>query len=1321
MAEDKVKYSDLVEPDDSISHLISQLDELNKQYGTMVNAIRAGAKEIVNAMKSINSSSSESRASIDENAAAASRLERAQKELKFAMSDTGKQVAWLKSQISETNRSSVEQQQAIAALDSSYNKLKLELKDNIKLWQSLSAAERQDANMGGQVLNTILNLKNNIQALDAQLKTQVTRMSEVQKAQERLNYLRSEEGQKLLAIKKEISEVLSGRNSEKQAIDQLTAAQEKLTKVKSEYNQKVIAVNNEIREANKIAKLTAQVNSAATGSYNQLAAQYELNKVKLNAMSQEERRAANTGQKLEAETLRIYKQMIVLQEATGNHTLSVGHYEKAWNGLGNAVNQIVRELPSLAINFNTFMLAISNNIPILLDEIDKVKEKNEILRAEGKPTRNIVKEIASSLFSWQTALIFLITALSSNGQAILDWCASALQLNNSVKDINELQDDVQKELESTNNSFGQSIVKLHGLQEEWKSLKTTAEKKQWIIDNKSEFDNLGISIDNVTEAENAFVNNTQAIVTALKLRAKAAAAQKLAAEQYEKALIKANEAETENKKGPSFLDRINSAVSAGATVTPGSGGGVMASGSYSTYESAETNHQRRVKDLEKEAKTAEKTADSYFDLAVGYEAEAKAALESAGIKSKIKTKDKIKDKIKDKKGKQPQDLTRTINKNELDIQKKYEESVTKLLNDEYAKRRKAAADQIKDENNQLREKYRLNEEYIKNINSKYKQLTEDQKKQIENQQNLIKKTIANNLNILENQLQQIQNEQKVAYLQNTRSIIINNTSNNTQGYNKITAGNKDIATSDFSITQNTPQIEESLIQERNLLEKNLELKYQLTIETNKKLLDAGDSQARSEEEIINELNNEKLKLWSEYDIKILSIRKQNIDDQLELVKKGSDEELQLLLKQNEIARQQALAENAAKPAEQRVSTSSINAKYDKSKTKITGSFKLTNLDEQQALDKAIFNEVEHSETEITRFKLEQEKARWEMLIKLAESGALNWSQAQIDAAKSTVKGINKQLSETDSFIANIGKNGLGGALLDKLGFSKNQITALEEAASVVVEQLNNIMQAEVDLAQQAVSNAEERVNAAQSAYEAEVEARANGYANSVATAKKELQQEKKNQREKEKILEAAQRRQEAINTITQTTSLITASALLWKSFAGTGPAAPFLAAAAIAAMWTSFAVAKVKAAQVTKQSNQQYGEGGIEFLEGGSHASGNDIDLQTKNSKGKNMRAEGGEALAIINKRSTQHYRKQLPDIIKALNKGTFEEKYLNAFEHGETLQAQIITSQMYQRTDLTKIEQLINEIKKQNSQKFIALNDGTTVEIKGNVIKYYR
>lgn len=1303
MAEDdKIKYSDIIEPDDSIEKLVKQLGELNQSYETMVNAIRAGADRIVHSVKSASGATSEGRKAIDEATASTSRLERAQNELKLALSDTGKQIAWLKAQTSDANRATVEQQRYIKQAISSYDRLKSDLKQTVELYKSLTAAERADSEMGQQLLNDILNLKNQIKVLDDQMKPHIQTLSEVEKAEQRLAYLQSDEGKRLLELKAKIAELTSARKQQKATVDPLAQAQEKLAYAQSEENQQLKLYSTQIREANQIAQLQATIANSAEGSYNRLSAQYALNKIRLNQMSAAEREAADSGKKLETETNAIYQQMIKLQEATGNYRLSVGHYQKTWDGLGISISQVVRELPAVAVSLNTFFLGISNNIPMIVDEVNRLRAQNKLLQAEGKATVSVTGSIVKALFSWNTVLVILLTVFSMFGKQIITWVGNLFKAKNAVISTTEALDNIAKELEDTNSSYGNNIVKLKQLQQEWKNLETTAKKDQWIKDNKSNFDQLGVSVNNVTDAENIFVNNTEAVINALKLRAKAAAAQKLAADEYEKALIARNKAETEAGKGPSGWDKFkNWWVQSSLRATDEFGVGPSAANlQVADQVSAEDFKQQRIKDLNDEADAAEKTGDAYFDLAAGYEKAAKAQLEAAGIEGKHKT-TKTRTRTRTR---EPRDLTRTINQNDIKIQREYEESVTELLKDEYAKRRKAAADQVQDENNKLREMYRLNEEYVKNVDGKYKKLTEDQKKQIDRQQELITKTIANNLRALDLQLQQIQNEQKVASLQAQRNTI-NPTDTSTA--TEAAQNQESTVTTNVVVTRDASQMEASLVEERKLMEENLDLEYALILDTNKRLLEAGDNQARSEEEILIELNKKKLELWSEYDQKILDARERDIENQLELVKKGTEEELQLLLQQNEVRRQLALAQNAAKPAEQQVSTSVINAQFDKSAAQTKGSFQMTSFDEQQALDEAVFNEVKRSETEITRFKLEQEKARWQEQIRLAEAGGLDWSQAQIDAAKSIVKGIDRELSELDNFVANIGKKGLGGALLEKLGFGDDQIDALKDAVNIVIEQLQSIMDAEVELAEQAVEAAEERVEAAQEAYNAEVEARNNGYANNVATAKKELEQEKKNQQEKQKMLEAAQRRQENLNSIIQASSLITASANLWSSFSSIPIVGPALALAAIAAMWTSFAVAKIKAKQVTASQSDEYGEGGLEFLEGGSHASGDDIDLGVKNKKKHRMKAEGGEALAIISKKRTRKYKKILPDVINSLNKGTFEDKYLNAFASSD---GQSISLNSNGNMDLSKIEDDVRSIRKQNETKYYTMPNGIVV-----------
>ena len=1190
MAEDdKIKYSDIIEPDDSIEKLVKQLGELNQSYETMVNAIRAGADRIVHSLKSASGATSEGRKAIDEATVSTSRLERAQNELKLALSDTGKQIAWLKAQTSDANRATVEQQRYIQQAISSYDRLKSDLKQTVELYKSLTAAERADSEMGQQLLNDILNLKNQIKALDDQMKPHIQTLSEVEKAEQRLAYLQSDEGKRLLELKAKIAELTSARKQQKATVDPLAQAQEKLAYAQSEENQQLKLYSTQIREANQIAQLQATIANSAEGSYNRLSAQYALNKIRLNQMSAAEREAADSGKKLEAETNAIYQQMIKLQEATGNYRLSVGHYQKTWDGLGISISQVVRELPAAAVSLNTFFLGISNNIPIIVDEINRLRKQNELLAAEGKEQISVTKSVVKSLFSWNTALVVLLTVFSMYGKEIITWIDKTLAGRDAAKSFEDALEDLNDELgKGSTGSYGQQIAVLRRLSENWKDLGDNIKAQtQWIKDNEKEFSKLGITIDSINDANNAFVDNTESVVAAYKARAKAEAALNVVSQQYQKLLVAENKAELEKVREYGFFDKTINYFKA-------LWGGISGPDSdLSLGTRLKKQRQRNVESLQKDADALEKEVESYFNVWKFYEDQADALFKEIGLEESHK---------KDKRDRTPRDADDRLNNLALAAEKAYQKSRTEIERDENKKRRAEAFASFNQEIADLNDKYSRIQKILNGQDEKYKKLTESQK------------------------------------------------------------------------------------------------------ETAIKALD----------DIENAIKNKQKGLTLSLDLLNIDVEIQKAEQLLELLelegevsKKGSYEELSNSLKRLDVERQIALLKNAQLPEAKRQPTSAINASFDKQKAITVGSFNMSSFDEQQALDEAVFNEVKRSETEITRFKLEQEKARWQEQIRLAEAGGLDWSQAQIDAAKATVKSIDRELSELDDFIKNIGKKGLGGTLLEKLGFDDDQIDALKDAVNIVIEQLQSIMDAEVELAEQAVEAAEARVEAAQKAYDAEVEARNNGYANNVATAKKELEQEKKNQQEKQKMLQAAQKRQEAMNTVTQASSLVTASANLWSSFSSIPIVGPALALAAIATMWTSFAVAKIKAKQVTASQSDEYGEGGLEFLEGGSHASGDDIDLGVKNKKKRRMRAEGGEALAIISKKRTRKYKKILPDVINSLNKGTFEDKYLNAFASSDGLNISLNSNGS---VDLSKIEDDVRSIRKQSETKYYTLPNGTVV-----------
>lgn len=1199
MAEDdKIKYSDIIEPDDSIEKLVKQLGELNQSYETMVNAIRAGADRIVHSLKSASGATSEGRKAIDEATVSTSRLERAQNELKLALSDTGRQIAWLKAQTSDANKATVEQQRYIQQAISSYDRLKSDLKQTVELYKSLTAAERADSEMGQQLLNDILNLKNQIKALDDQMKPHIQTLSEVEKAEQRLAYLQSDEGKRLIELKAKIAELTSARKQQKATVDPLTQAQEKLAYAQSEENKQLKLYSTQIREANQIAQLQATIANSAEGSYNRLSAQYALNKIRLNQMSAAEREAADSGKKLETETNAIYQQMIKLQEATGNYRLSVGHYQKTWDGLGISISQVVRELPAAAVSLNTFFLGMSNNIPMVVDEIKRLRRQNELLAAEGKKQISVTGSIVKALFGWNTALVVLLTVFSMYGKEIITWIDKTLAGRDAAKSFEDALEDLNSELgKGSTGAYGQQIAVLRRLSENWRDLGDNIKAQtQWIKDNEKEFGKLGITIDNINDANNAFVENTESVVAAYKARAKAEAALNIVSQQYQKLLAAENKAETEKVREYGFFDKTMNYFKA-------LWGGISGPDSDLSLETRlKKQRQRNVESLQKDAKSLEQEVESYFNVWKFYEDQADALFKEIGLEESHK---------KDKK-RTPRDADDRLNTLALAAEKAYQKSRTEIERDENKKRRAEAFASFNQEIADLNDKYARIQKILKGQDEKYKELTESQK----------------------------------------------------------------------------------------------------------------ETAIKALEDIENAIENKQKGLTLSLDLLNIDVEIQKAEQLLELLelegevsKKGSYEELSNSLKRLDVERQIALLKNAQLPEAKRQPTSAINTSFDKQKAIAVGSFSMSSFDEQQALDEAIFNEVKRSETEITRFKLEQEKARWQEQIRLAETGGLDWSQAQIDAAKATVKGIDRELSELNDFIKNIGKKGLGGTLLEKLGFDDDQVDALKDAVNIVIEQLQSIVDAEVEMSKQIVEAAEARVEAAQKAYDAEIEARNNGYANNVATARKELEQEKKNQQEKQKMLEAAQRRQESLNSITQASSLITASANLWSSFSSIPIVGPALALAAIATMWTSFATAKVKAKQVTASQSDEYGEGGLEFLEGGSHASGNDIDLGVKNKKKHRMKAEGGEALAIINKNKTRKYRKILPDVINSLNKGIFEDKYANAFNRDAD--ADIFINQS--NADLHKIESSLDKIIKQNGEKIFVDGQGRTIIRNGNLTKIIR
>lgn len=151
------------------------------------------------------------------------------------------------------------------------------------------------------------------------------------------------------------------------------------------------------------------------------------------------RRNGDAGKALLAQIANVQKELSAAEQASGRFQRNVGNYASAWNGLGFSVQQVARELPSLAVSANTFFLAISNNLPILVDDIAKARKEYATFKAELAAGNKDVKAVApvwqqltKSLISWQTALVVGLTLLSVYGKDMINWINTLFRSSDAV-------------------------------------------------------------------------------------------------------------------------------------------------------------------------------------------------------------------------------------------------------------------------------------------------------------------------------------------------------------------------------------------------------------------------------------------------------------------------------------------------------------------------------------------------------------------------------------------------------------------------------------------------------------------------------------------------------------------------------------------------------------------------------------------------------------------------------------------------------------------------------------------------------------------------
>ena len=206
----------------------------------------------------------------------------------------------------------------------------------------------------------------------------------------------------------------------------------------------------------------ARLGIAAVGSMNELSQSLSRMRIAYRALNEDERNS-EFGKNLLKSIQEADAKIKELDATIGNHQRNVGNYQGSFNGLNMSVQQIVRELPSAKMGVNMFFMAVSNNLPIMADQIKLAKEANKAMKAAGQEPVPVWRQLVSSLFSWQSAMMVGITLLTVYGKDIANWVKELFKAKTAISDLMFAQQQLRTALKEARKDAISEQVKLKTL------------------------------------------------------------------------------------------------------------------------------------------------------------------------------------------------------------------------------------------------------------------------------------------------------------------------------------------------------------------------------------------------------------------------------------------------------------------------------------------------------------------------------------------------------------------------------------------------------------------------------------------------------------------------------------------------------------------------------------------------------------------------------------------------------------------------------------------------------------------------------------------
>ena len=415
----------------------------------------------------------------------------------------------------------------------------------------------------------------------------------------------------------------------------------------------------------------------------------------------------------------------------GNYQRNVGNYTSHWNGLNLSVQQVARELPSLAVGWNTFFLAISNNLPMLADELKKARIEYQAMQEAGEKGIPVWKQLTKSIFNWQTALVVGITLLSVYGKDIMNWVSSLFKGEKAVLETvnatNQFHEAMRKGVSDTVKERTELKLLYDATQDSTRSMK---ERKAAVDELQKRYPNYLGNIKDEDILAGKASDSYKALTSALIENAQARAVEETMVENSKKAL------EYENKMRSALVDRyqiqkeIDRLEAEGPKIVVQRGGGA-----YDENALALVGLRTRLEEAEERMNSYKKTANDFKRANEGL-------AESININNLLASPTDKGKKSADEQAKYQEDIAKRLSDTRISLiddeyekeralaQKKYEENIASIKGNS-------------EEENKLRANYEeilqnelsaIDKKYLDKIDEERKRVKDSVKNQLEEKQ-----------------------------------------------------------------------------------------------------------------------------------------------------------------------------------------------------------------------------------------------------------------------------------------------------------------------------------------------------------------------------------------------------------------------------------------------------------------------------------------------------------------------------------------------------------------------------------------------------------